>query len=267
MHPRRALALTSVFMFLVACAGAGDASGPGTTATTSEDAPATVDPAQYEEGRLSARPTTVSTPAETGELPLPGPDEGILLVPSTYDPATPSPLAVTLHGCCGGAGSGLSLLREFAEDNRMILVAPEGGGGSWDFGGGSDLAMIDEALREVFATYNVDPARVAVNGFSDGASYALTLGVTNGDLFTHVISHSPGFMSPGEPHGHPRFFVMHGTLDRTLSVENTRELVKELEEQGYGVRYEEFKGGHQRQPTLFAEAVEWFTAGATEIPA
>ncbi len=31
-------------------------------------------------------------------------------------------------------------------------------------------------------------------GFSDGASYALSLGVPNGDLFTHIVAFSPGFM-------------------------------------------------------------------------
>jgi len=33
-------------------------------------------------------------------------------------------------------------------------------------------------------------------GFSDGASYALSVGITNGDLFTHVIAFSPGFVAP-----------------------------------------------------------------------
>jgi poly(3-hydroxybutyrate) depolymerase len=42
----------------------------------------------------------------------------------------------------------------------------------------------------------VDPQRICVSGFSDGASYALSLGLANGDLFTHVAAFSPGFMRP-----------------------------------------------------------------------
>jgi predicted esterase len=36
-------------------------------------------------------------------------------------------------------------------------------------------------------------ATLAVSGFSDGASYALSIGPANGDLFTHVMAFSPGF--------------------------------------------------------------------------
>ncbi|MGZ4788523.1 MAG: hypothetical protein ACXVZX_08375 [Terriglobales bacterium] len=42
----------------------------------------------------------------------------------------------------------------------------------------------------------MDPARIAIGGFSDGASYALTIGITNGRLFTHIVAFSPGFMQP-----------------------------------------------------------------------
>jgi len=51
---------------------------------------------------------------------------------------------------------------------------------------------------------------VAIQGFSDGASYALSLGLTNGDLFTHVIAFSPGFAAPAEQRGRPRIYVSHG---------------------------------------------------------
>ena len=37
---------------------------------------------------------------------------------------------------------------------------------------------------------------MCASGFSDGASYALSLGAANGDLFTHIAAFSPGFMRP-----------------------------------------------------------------------
>jgi predicted esterase len=55
---------------------------------------------------------------------------------------------------------------------------------------------LDQALQHVFETYSIDPGRVGLGGFSDGASYALSLGVANGDLFSHIIAFSPGFMRP-----------------------------------------------------------------------
>jgi phospholipase/carboxylesterase len=125
-------------------------------------------------------------------------------------------------------------------------------------GFGPDVEVIDEALAEVFASYAVDPERVAVAGFSDGASYALSLGLTNGDLFTHVIAHSPGFLAPGDLEGRPRVFVAHGTEDNTLPFENAEEIVADLEGQGYDVVFRPFPAGHKRQPAIFAHAVRWF---------
>src|SRR3712207_7974813 len=60
-------------------------------------------------------------------------------------------------------------------------------------------------------------------GFSDGASYALSLGIPNGDLFTHLVAFSPGFAAPDGQRGHPRVFVGHGVDDRR-SEEHTSEL-------------------------------------------
>jgi phospholipase/carboxylesterase len=86
---------------------------------------------------------------------------------------------------------------------------------------------------------------VALGGFSDGASYALSLGLTNGDLFTHLIAFSPGFMAPGGEVGRPRCYVAHGTRDAVLPIDRcSRRLVPVLERAGYAVRYHEFDGPH-----------------------
>ena len=55
---------------------------------------------------------------------------------------------------------------------------------------------MDQAVHHVFERYSIDPGRIGLAGFSDGASYALSLGVANGDLFTHIMAFSPGFMRP-----------------------------------------------------------------------
>jgi len=44
-----------------------------------------------------------------------------------------------------------------------------------------------------------DPARVTLGGFSDGATYALSIGLANGDLFPQVIGCSPGFIAQAPP--------------------------------------------------------------------
>ena len=101
---------------------------------------------------------------------------------------------------------------------------------------------------------------MAVGGFSDGASYALSLGITNGDLFTHVMAFSPGFMAPAGQMGSPRIFVSHGTRDGVLPIDRcSRRIVPELEHGGYDVRYREFAGGHTISNEIALEAVGWFT--------
>lgn len=121
------------------------------------------------------------------------------------------------------------------------------------------MAHLDRALDHVFTRYAVDPTRLAIGGFSDGASYALSLGVANGDLFSHVLAFSPGFMAPLERRGSPRFFVSHGTRDQTLPIEAcSRRLVPILKQSGYKVRYQEFDGPHTVPPDIAEEALGWF---------
>ncbi len=50
----------------------------------------------------------------------------------------------------------------------------------------------------------VDTTRLAVGGFSAGASYALSIGLANGDLFGHVLAFPPGFMAPMNTRGRPQ---------------------------------------------------------------
>jgi predicted esterase len=220
-------------------------------------------------GRLAARPAPPAAPAA---VPRPGLQpldlggrgrDALLYVPAGYDPATPAPLAVMLHGAGGTAEHGASLLAAVADAAGLVLLAPASRQPTWDVlhgGFGPDVAFIDAALGAVFARCAIDPARVALGGFSDGASYALSLGLGNGDLFTHLIAFSPGFIAPDEPVGEPRCYVAHGTRDAVLPIDRcSRRIVPQLERAGYEVRYREFEGPHTVPPVIVREAVAWFT--------
>lgn len=220
-------------------------------------------------GRLRTRPMGVSEAAPVGLQRLrSGAARGdhLLYVPESYGgPERPAPMAVVLHGASGQARDALALLRPVAEANGMVLLAPTSRRYTWDViveGYGPDVEEIDGALEEVFARYAVDPARMAVGGFSDGASYALSLGVNNGDLFSDVIAFSPGFMAPSVRVGAPRFFVSHGTRDEVLPIDFcSRRVVPQLERMGYEVEYREFEGGHTVPPEVLLGAIGWFTSG------
>lgn len=189
----------------------------------------------------------------------------ILLVPSRYVPTTPMPLVVALHGAGASAQNPIDFFREYAEDSGFLLLAPKSGGGTWDGVEGiygPDLATIDAALRVTFNRCRVDQGRVILQGFSDGASYALGVGITNPELFTRVVAMSPGFVTPSERKSQkPRVFVSHGRQDGVLPIETaSRVIVPDLQSSGYDVTYVEFDGGHQIPPTIASAAVEFMLA-------
>src|SRR5450830_958192 len=71
-----------------------------------------------------------------------------------------------------------------ADEKGLMLLAPGSHASSWDIitqrAYGPDLDLADRALTHAFQHYAVDPSRIGIGGFPDGASYALTLGVANG---------------------------------------------------------------------------------------
>ncbi len=218
--------------------------------------------------RIESRPLTTSKNVLLGGLHVvaqPKGREGQVYVPADLD--VPAPLAVIFHGATRRAEHGIGHLRDFADEAGLILYAPQAGGRTWDVlegGYGRDIEIVDAGLEWLFARVAVDATRIAAAGFSDGASYALSVGVANGDLFTHVIAWSPGFIAAPEERGHPSIFVSHGTQDRVLSIDRcSRILVPRLRAAGYDVEYREFEGPHTLPPEIAEASVRWFLTDAS----
>jgi phospholipase/carboxylesterase len=221
-------------------------------------------PVPDQDAHLEARPSALSSakspaPGESA-LGLGSVRDGLLYVPRGYDSGRPAPLAVMLHG----AGRDAQRMRStfpLADELGLVIVAPDSRGRTWDaIEGriGPDVEFIDAALRSVFARIRVNPARVAMGGFSDGASYALGLGLANGDLVSHVIAFSPGFVTSPFRRGKPAVFISHGTQDVVLPINNTsRVIAPRLRAAGYDILYREFDGPHQLLPEIAREAFAW----------
>jgi len=222
-------------------------------------------------GRIGARPASSShARAVRGEQPLGlGGRDGVLYVPDTYDPGRAAPLLLVLHGAGGAGARAMRAMQPHADRHGIIVVAPDSARRTWDLiaseAVGPDAERIDAALGMVFARYAIDADRLGVSGFSDGASYALTLGVANGDLFTHLIAFSPGFLRATAQVGRPSVFISHGEADDVLPVRLcSRRIVPRLQRAGYAVQYHEFEGGHDVPPGIATEAVDWFVKGERE---
>ncbi|MDG9673724.1 phospholipase [Micromonospora sp. DH14] len=231
----------------------------------SDSAPSHWDPAPSpRDGRLTARHHPPVAPRRTGLVPMTGRDGDRLAVGYVPEPAGDGSayrLVLLLHGAGGSARQGLDLLLPVADAQHLLLVAPDSSAASWDLiagGFGADVRRIDALLATVFDGYPV--ADVTVGGFSDGASYALSLGLANGDLIDAVVAFSPGFAAPPVTHGRPRVFISHGVEDRVLPIDVcSRRLVPHLRDLGYDVTYEEFPGGHDIPVPVRDSAVSWLT--------
>ena len=217
------------------------------------------------DARLTARPSTPTVTVTPGTLQITAsnPNDGALVVPASYLPTRQTPLVVALHGAGQGASSQLTLLGPYAESRGFLLLAIGARGLSWDVFSSRfsyDVTFINGALAWAFQRCAVDPTRIVLCGFSDGASYTLGLGLPNGDLFTRLAAFSPGFIprSDTPSTGKPRVFVSHGRQDGVLPIDGaSRKIVPGLRSSGYDVTYVEFDGGHTVPSAVSDQAVTW----------
>jgi phospholipase/carboxylesterase len=215
-------------------------------------------------GRIEARPKHASGATARPGLRrfrlAPG-RECYLLVPATYKENRPAPFILALHGAGANSRGALRLFARPARITGAVLFAPQAESSTWDLmrgGFGPDVDFIDRALESIFNRYAIDPQRVVVGGFSDGASYALSLGITNGDLFRKIIALSPGFVAPGPPHGRPKIFIAHGKDDQVLPFDSTSNaIVPVLRDHGYEVTFRLHPEGHVPGPRL-DDAADWY---------
>ena len=213
---------------------------------------------------LKSRPSAASATLPVGET---------LLVNGAmaYRPASATraaPLLILLHGAGGYPPNFLQAMKPVSERLGVMLLAPRSAARTWDLvrnmqkgddpWRGPDASRLDQTLGDLFPRAAVDPSRVALLGFSDGASYALSLGVSNPKLFTAVIALSPGmFVPPARVDRAQRVFIAHGRSDAVLPFAAAKDMAGTLRDAGGNVRFRSFDGGHQIDRDSLAEALDW----------
>jgi predicted esterase len=220
---------------------------------------------------LPSAPSIASPPA----VPSAAPDGRILRLPDeaiAYVPVSASahpPVLVLLHGA--GRGSGW-MIRNFegeAERRGIVLVAPTSRGPTWDaipaamraanpqsvldeklghrFNRSRDSDRVEAAIEALAKQVSVDRARIVLAGFSDGATFALAMGLSRRRDFAAVIAWSPGIaIESASPARGRLVYVSHGRADPTLRFEVTSgEIVPLLENEGAEVTFVPFDGVHE----------------------
>jgi phospholipase/carboxylesterase len=211
------------------------------------------------DARLHARPGTPARPVLLPEVHQF--EEALLFVPQSI--ASGNPLLVFFHGAGGAASSSLRLVQTAAAEHGCLVLLPNSAARTWDFiagGWGPDVDRLDVALAAAFDHFAVSD--VAFGGFSDGASYALSIGLANGGLATTLLAFSPGFAAPPGRIGQPRVWISHGTEDAVLPIDRcARPVARALGKAGYDLHYEEFTGPHTVPPDSVDRALRWWLAG------
>jgi predicted esterase len=212
--------------------------------------PAAAAPGARRDGRLLARAgrPDVELPYPTGvtRLGVGGKRHALLYASALL--LAPPPLLVLLHGAGGNGADMLEAFRPHADRLRFAILAPQSIGTTWPVGrplGGEEIAAIDAALAAAFARVPVDPKRIGIGGFSDGASYALSLGFANGGLFSDILAFSPGGFVGEASARKPRVFIGHGRSDGVLPFRNAKDMESQIRRAGYDVEFHAFAGGHR----------------------
>jgi predicted esterase len=195
------------------------------------------------------------------------PDDAVGYIPASAGPHPP--LLVLLHGA-GRRRLGMVQHFEAEADKRgIILLAPTSRGVSWDivldaeappspdsplaneqahsFSRTRDSDRVEAAIANLSRIVPVDRAHTVLAGFSDGATFALAMGLSRDHQFAAVIAWSPGIAIRTErPARGRRVFVSHGRQDPLLNFEVTcGEIVPLLENEGAAVTFLPFNGVHE----------------------
>jgi len=189
-------------------------------------------------------------------------------------PAKPRPLLVVLHGAGGEPANVLSAYKAEADANGIVLLIPRSIKGTWDMvedlksrlGAemnvqpryGKDLEALDASLADLFSKVAIDANQVGISGFSDGASYALSVGTANPQLFTTVMALSPGHSFTKKYDKKQRIFISHGEQDQVLPFSNARAIAARLRGRGMTVQFEAFQGRHEVPGAIREKAISFF---------
>lgn len=251
----RALTLSLVVSMFTACgedaeSGREVADTPDTTTALEDTGPGADTVPDTEPGpdsslEVAEDTALVDTASETSdtfsdvdpESPLGGSRPARVTLPDDYDPATPHPLVILLHGY-SATGQIQDLYLDFtprATARGFIAVVPDGrtnpGGQQYwnaspgwccDFlnSGVDDAGYLLGLVAEAKGRFNVDPARVYLVGHSNGGFMSYKLACEHAEVFAAMVSIAGAMplaaddCAPSEP---VAVLQVHGTFDAVIN--------------------------------------------------
>jgi predicted esterase len=167
----------------------------------------------------------------------------LIVAPDGYDPKSPAPLIIALHGFGDHGENYPDLWGAAAGKFGAVLAVPFG---ARVVGDGRAWGDIDETemivmltLDQVKKSFEIDRERVVLTGFSQGGFMAMALGTKHQDLFAGVIPMAGGYIPdidapPTADGDDPNFYFMVGSRDNAIS--QVRRAAADYNEAGYEVK-------------------------------
>jgi len=155
----------------------------------------------------------------------------LLYVPESYDPNTPTPLVISIHGFAEWPAHQMQISgwNDLADQHGFIVVYPMGTGfplrwrtsdapGS-DGDASLDVTFISELIDQLAGEYNLDPTRIYANGLSNGGGMSFVLACRLSERIAAVGMVSGAYFMPWEACNPARpvpAIVFHGTADKIV---------------------------------------------------
>lgn len=191
-------------------------------------------------------------------------------VPTNYDAKKKWPLVVALHGMGGDENSFFATynngeIKRIAEARGYLVVCPKGRAPASMYMGTAETDVID-VLNAMKRDYSIDDDRVYLMGHSMGGYGSWSIAVNHPDLFAAIGPIAGGgqpFVMMGlKKITHVPWIVIHGDKDPTVSVEESRKMVKAGKDLGIEIKYLEILGGNHTDIAVpaFKDIFDWFDA-------
>lgn len=153
-----------------------------------------------------------------------------LYVPESYDPAQPTPLVLSLHGFASNPAQqeGFSAWNAVADEENFIVAYPAGTGFPLRWNSGlftgavDDTAFLADLIDHLSDEWCIDPARVYINGLSNGAGMSYRFACEMADRVAAIggvagaYNAAPGGCEPSQP---VPVILFHGTDDPIVPYE------------------------------------------------
>ncbi len=206
-----------------------------------------------------------------------GEARGVLLTPESYDPSQLYPLITVFHGAGRQDELLLKACRKQPNERQAFFFIPRSVAPTWDLiadGPPVDVEFLEYAWDLIYRRYPIDPAQRCLIGYSDGASYALSMALSNPGYFAAAMVWAAGFVlldrNGYSPEGEKtRLYLEYGTHDQLFSFEEIALPMRDnLERAGHDVTFSVDEGGrHMPSGSFQSEALDWyFEAAGKPIP-